>query len=284
MTPKRPLIRYHGGKWRLAPWIIQHLPSHRCYVEPFGGAAGVLLQKERAYAEVYNDLDGDIVNLFRVLRDPEGSARLVDLVKLTPYARDEFDDAYESHPDPVERARRTIVRASMGFGSAGATKGTTGFRIDTRRRYGTAQQLWAEYPATLGPVIQRLTGVMIENRPALDVIRQHDAPDTLFFVDPPYLHETRYAGAAHGRYYAHEMNNADHGELLEGLCQVQGMVALCGYPSSLYDDALVGWAKTTTNARISAARGTAVRTECLWLNPACVDALNRAGLLSSEGP
>ncbi|MEN4919423.1 DNA adenine methylase [Achromobacter spanius] len=284
MTPKRPLIRYHGGKWRLAPWIIQHLPPHRCYVEPFGGAAGVLLQKERAYAEVYNDLDGDIVNLFRVLRDPEGGARLIDLVKLTPYARDEFDDAYESHPDPVERARRTIVRASMGFGSAGATKGTTGFRIDTRRRYGTAQQLWAEYPATLGPVIQRLTGVMIENRPALDVIRQHDAPDTLFFVDPPYLHETRYAGAAHGRYYAHEMNNADHGELLEGLRQVRGMVALCGYPSLLYDDALMGWAKTTTNARISAARGTAVRTECLWLNPACVDALNHAGLLSSEGP
>lgn len=284
MTPKRPLIRYHGGKWRLAPWIIQHLPPHRCYVEPFGGAAGVLLQKERAYAEVYNDLDGDIVNLFRVLRDPDCSARLIELVSLTPYAREEFDGAYEPSPEPVERARRTIIRAAMGFGSAGATKGVTGFRIDTRRRYGTAQQLWAEYPATLGPVIQRLTGVMIENRPALDVIRQHDAADTLYFVDPPYLHETRYAGATYGRYYAHEMNNADHGELLEGLRRVQGMVALCGYPSSLYDDALVGWAKTTTNARISAARGTAVRTECLWLNPACVDALNHAGLLSSEGP
>lgn len=283
MTPKRPLIRYHGGKWRLAPWIIQHLPPHRCYVEPFGGAAGVLLQKERAYAEVYNDLDGDIVNLFRVLRDPEGSARLIDQVELTPYAREEFDDAYESHPDPVERARRTIVRASMGFGSAGATKGTTGFRIDTRRRYGTAQQLWAEYPTTLGPVIQRLTGVMIENRPALEVMRQHDATDTLFFVDPPYLHETRYAGATHGRYYTHEMNNANHGELLEELRQVQGMVVLCGYPSAVYDDALLGWAKTTTTARISAARGTAVRTECLWLNPACVDALNHAGLFCSEG-
>lgn len=283
MTPVRPLIRYHGAKWRLAPWIIRNFPPHRCYVEPFGGAAGVLLQKERVYAEVYNDLDGDIVNLFRVLRDPEGSARLIDLVNLTPYARDEFDDAYESHPDLVERARRTIVRASMGFGSAGATKGTTGFRIDTRRRYGTAQQLWAEYPATLGPVIQRLTGVMIENRPALEVIRQHDAPDTLFFVDPPYLHETRYAGARCGRYYAHEMSDEDHATLLRELRQVRGMVALSGYPSVLYDEALSDWARTTTTSRISAARGTGVRTECLWLNPACVDALNHAGLFSAEG-
>lgn len=282
MTPKRPLIRYHGGKWRLAPWAIQHLPPHRCYVEPFGGGAGVLLQKERAYAEVYNDLDGDIVNLFRVLRDVEASTRLIDLISLTPYARDEFDGAYEPHPDPIERARRTIIRASMGFGSAGATKGTTGFRIDTRRRYGTAQQLWAEYPDTLGPVIGRLAGVMIENRPALDVIRQHDAPDTLFFVDPPYLHETRYDGAKHGRYYTHEMSDSDHVELLARLCQERGMVVLSGYPSALYEGALEGWSSTITTPRISAARGSAVRTECLWLNPACIDALNYAGLLSAE--
>ncbi|MFY3289122.1 DNA adenine methylase [Achromobacter xylosoxidans] len=282
MTPKRPLIRYHGGKWRLAPWILQHLPPHRCYVEPFGGAAGVLLQKPRAYAEVYNDLDGDIVNLFRVLRDPVASARLIEIICLTPYARDEFEGAYEAHPDPVERARRTIIRASMGFGSAGATKGATGFRIDTRRRYGTAQQLWAEYPETLGPVIRRLSGVMIENRPGLEVVRQHDSPDTLFFVDPPYLHGTRYADANRGRYYAHEMTDQDHGDLLEVLRGVQGMVALTGYPSALYDDALAGWATATTTARISAARGAGVRTECLWLNPACVEALNHAGLFTAE--
>ena len=222
------------------------------------------------------------MNLFRVLRDAEASTRLIDLVILTPYARDEFDSAYEPHSDPVDRARRTIIRASMGFGSAGATKGTTGFRIDTRRRYGTAQQLWAEYPDTLSPVIGRLAGVMIENRPALDVIRQHDAPNTLFFVDPPYLHETRYAGAKHGRYYAHEMSDSDHAELLATLCQVRGMVVLSGYPSAMYEGALAGWFSTTTTARISAARGSAMRTECLWLNPACVDALNYAGLLSAE--
>lgn len=284
MTVTTPVIRYHGAKFRLAPWIIRNFPPHRCYVEPFGGAAGVLIQKSRAYAEVYNDLDGDIVNLFRVLRDAEFSARLVELLTLTPYAREEFEAAYEACEDPVERARRTIIRATMGFGSAGATKGTTGFRIDTRRRHGTAQQLWVRYPETLAPIVQRLAGVMIENRPALEVMRQHDASDTLFFVDPPYLHETRYAGATHGRYYTHEMNNADHGELLDEVRQMRGMVVLCGYPSALYDDALLDWTKTTTTARISAARGTTVRTECLWLNPACVDALNHAGLFCSEGP
>lgn len=282
MTVTSPVIRYHGAKFRLAPWVIQHFPPHRCYVEPFGGAAGVLLQKDRAYAEVYNDLDGDIVNLFRVLRDPGSSSCLIDLLTLTPYAREEFEMAYESTDDPIERARRTVIRASMGFGSAGATKGTTGFRIDTKRRYGTAQALWARYPSTLAPAIARLSGVMIENRPAIEVIQQHDAPDSLFFVDPPYLHETRYAGARHGRYYEHEMSDEDHRALLDRLLQVQGMVVLSGYPSELYNDALASWPRASTNARISAARGTAVRTECLWLNPACVRALNHAGLFSSE--
>ncbi len=280
MTVTSPVIRYHGAKFRLAPWIIRNFPPHRCYVEPFGGAAGVLVQKSRAYAEVYNDLDGDIVNLFRVLRDAEFSARLVELLTLTPYAREEFDAAYEACEDPVERARRTIIRATMGFGSAGATKGTTGFRIDTRRRHGTAQQLWVRYPETLAPIVRRLAGVMIENRPATEVIRQHDAPDTLFFVDPPYVHETRYAGAKHGRYYEHEMSDQDHRELLDQLRQVKGMVALSGYPGALYESTLSDWAMTTTTARISAARGAGIRTECLWLNPACVDALNHAGLFS----
>ncbi len=136
-----PVIRYHGGKFRLAPWVIRHFPPHTCYVESFGGAAGVLMQKERAYAEVYNDLDGDIVNLFRVLQLEETREQLTRLLVLTPYARGEFDRAWEPTADPVEQARRTIIRAQMGFGSAGATKGRTGFRIDTKRQYGTAQAL-----------------------------------------------------------------------------------------------------------------------------------------------
>ena len=151
----------------------------------------MLLQKERSYAEVYNDLDGDIVNFFQVLRDSSSRQKLLDAVMFTPYARAEFETAWEETADPVERARRTAIRAQMGFGSAGATKGETGFRIDTRRAYGTAQHLWAEYPQAIVAAGQRFQGVLIENRPALEVMRQHDAPDTLHFVDPPYLHGTR---------------------------------------------------------------------------------------------
>lgn len=277
-TPKRPVLRYHGGKFRLAPWIIGHFPPHRCYVEPFGGAAGVLVQKDRSYAEVYNDIDGDIVNLFRVLRDPGKCVRLIDLLLLTPYARDEFDAAYEASGDPVERARRTLVRAEMGFGSAGATKGRTGFRIDTRRKYGTAQDLWTRFPEALALVCERLQGVMIENRPAIDVIRQHDAVDTLIYVDPPYMHETRSGGIKQARGYAYEMRNSDHAELLATLNDCAGMVVLSGYATDMYVEALKGWSVATTSARISAGRGTALRTESLWLNPACSEALNRCGL------
>ena len=100
---KHPAIRYHGGKFRLAAWIIEKMPEHTCYVEPFGGAAGVLLQKPRSYAEVYNDLDGEVVNLFRVLRDPEMNQRLRDACILTPYSREEFCAAREAVTEPVER-------------------------------------------------------------------------------------------------------------------------------------------------------------------------------------
>ena len=144
---KHPAIRYHGGKFRLAPWIIGYFPEHRCFVEPFGGAASVLLRKEPSEAEVYNDLDGDVVNLFRVLRDPIASRSLIDACALTPYSRTEFQCAYAPTCDPVEQARRLIVRATMGFGSAGATKGSTGFRLDTKCNSSTAQRVWARWRA-----------------------------------------------------------------------------------------------------------------------------------------
>jgi DNA adenine methylase len=278
MTITAPVIRYHGAKFRLAPWVLQHFPPHTCYVESFGGAAGVLMQKPRSYAEVYNDLDGDIVNLFRTLQEPVARAALTERLLLTPYSRAEFELSWESTEDPVERARRTIMRAQMGFGSAGATKGATGFRIDTKRQYGTAQSLWAEYPDSIAEVGQRLSGVLIENRPATEVITAHDAPTTLHYVDPPYVHDTRYRGASSGRYYRHEMDDAEHRKLLDVLLELEGMVVLSGYPSELYSELLPDWTCYSTSARISAARGTASRTECIWLNPACVDRVSQIGL------
>lgn len=263
-----PLIRYHGAKFRIAHWIISQMPNHVCYTEAFGGAAGVLLQKPRSYAEVYNDLDSDIVNLFRVMRDSRSREKLIEQLVLTPYAREEFENAWKSTTDDIERARRLIIRAQMGFGSAGATKGITGFRIDTKRQYGTAQSLWATYPEQLAIVGQRLSGVLVENRPAIQILKDHDAETTLHYVDPPYVHDTRYAGAKTGRVYRHEMNDDQHAELLETLLGLKGMVMLSGYQSDLYDDVLTGWKKVEIKARISSGRGTDTRTECLWMNPA----------------
>lgn len=276
MSAAKPALRYHGAKFRLAPWVMQFFPEHGCYVEPFGGAAGVLIQKPRAYAEVYNDLDGDIVNFFRVIRDPLTRADLIEACRLTPYAREEFVEAYLPTDDPVERARRTAVRATMGFGSAGATKGITGFRTDTRRKYGTAQHLWAAYPDTIGAIGERFAGVLIENRPATEVMAQHDAPDTLHFVDPPYVLSTRVRGGeGTERAYRHELTDVQHLELLAQLRALQGYVVLSGYPSELYDDQLKGWAKFDTQSRISAGRGGKLRTEVVWVNPACNAAIDR---------
>lgn len=264
---KHPAIRYHGGKFRLASWIISHFPEHRCYVEPFGGAASVLLKKKQSEAEVYNDLDCDVVNLFRVLRDPVSSQALIDACALTPYSRVEFRCAYEPTDDPIEKARRLIVRATMGFGSAGATKGCTGFRLDTRRNSATAQAIWARQPDNLAAVASRFSGVLVENRDAVQCMRDHDTPTTLHFVDPPYVHHTRVCVSKNNA-YRFEMTDIQHIELLDTLKDLQGAVVLCGYDSEIYNDSLSSWKKTTRTVAACGRAGAVPRTECLWLNPA----------------
>jgi DNA adenine methylase len=268
-----PVLRYHGGKFRLAEWVMSFFPEHTTYIEPFGGAAGVLLQKPRVYAEVYNDLDSSVANFFRVLRDPESRAKLIELIVMTPYARDEFNLSWTPSEDPIEEARRLCIRAQMGFGSAGATKGATGFRIDTKREYGTAQHIWAHYPSSIAEAGQRLSGVLIENKTAVDVMLQHDSETALHFVDPPYVHSTRVRGASKLRYYRHEMTDADHESLIDVLLDLKGYVVLSGYESEIYRRRLGHWERHTTTARISAGRGCTTRTENIWLNPASSAAL-----------
>lgn len=264
---KHPAIRYHGGKFRLASWIISFFPAHRCYVEPFGGGASVLLKKKPSAAEVYNDLDGDVVNLFRVLRNPVESQALIEACALTPYARDEFISAYDMCDDPIEQARRLIVRATMGFGSAGATKGKTGFRLDTKRNSATAQRIWARQPDNLSSVASRFAGVLIENRDAIRCMRDHDTLSTLHFVDPPYVHDTRVETAKNSA-YRFEMTNDEHVILLNALKTLQGMVIVCGYDSELYNSNLQGWKRVTRTTAANGCTGSVQRTEYLWINPA----------------
>jgi DNA adenine methylase len=253
MKPTRPVLRWHGGKWMLAPWILQHFPTHRVYVEPFGGAASVLLRKDRAFSEIYNDLDGDVVGLFRVLRDRKASARLIVLLRLTPFGRAEFNASYGDSPYQVERARRLIVRSYMGFGSDSAQiAGNTGFRAQRVLSNRSPEKDWANYPGELAHAIERLREVVIERRPAMRVMQRHDSPETLHYVDPPYMPETRSTKARKGgtRYHAyqHEMCRADHEKLLAFVRALTGYVVLSGYPTRLYEDALQGWKSVQTSA------------------------------------
>ena len=270
-APTRPIIRYHGGKWRIAPWIVEHLPPHRMYVEPFGGAASVLMRKPRAPFEVYNDLDDEIVNLFRVLRDPDTAAQLRQLIELTPYSRVELRAAYGSTEDPVERARLTVVRASMGYGSAAATRGhRTGFRVQRGGRTSPASD-FATWPAQVPAIVERLRGVVIECRPALECVLRFEQPDTLIYVDPPYVHDTRCDVSAN-KYYRHEMSDAEHESLLLALRASPAMVVVSGYRSPLYDDLLGDWHRLDTVAWASGRVSSVRRTECLWLNAPAIAA------------
>lgn len=286
----RPALRYHGGKWKLAPWILSFFPPHRIYVEPFGGGASVLLRKPRSYAEVYNDVDGEVVNVFRVLRDPESAERLRHTLELTPFARDEFVAAHiRDEPDAVERARRAIVRSFMGFGSASLharnprgmrTRASnwesgrgTGFRANSSRSGTTPAHDWAHYPKQIALFVDRLRGVVIENRLALEVILQHDRPDTLTYADPPYPLSTRDDKRAD---YAHEMSDDEHRLLGAALHAAKGMVVISGYACALYDDELfAGWERFE---REHLADGARKRTEVVWLNPACTEALRSSTL------
>ena len=292
-APTRPLLRWHGGKWLMAPWIIDRFPAHQCYVEPFGGAASVLLRKPRSYSEVYNDLDQILVGLFRVLRDDVQAAALTRALELTPFARAEFEAAYEHTDDPVEAARRTIVRSFMGFGSD-STAGhyRTGFRCNTTRMGTTPARDWSNFVPALRDVCERIRptdgspgGVTIESRPAIEVMLRYDAPATLHYCDPPYLSSTRSAGNRRRcgpgteawHVYRHELSDVEHADLLATIVGLTGMVAISGYASELYDDTLAGW---TRHTRDTYADGASPRTEVLWLNAAMVDAIGHGPLFA----
>jgi DNA adenine methylase len=268
-SPIRPVLRYHGGKWRMAAFIIAHFPPHRVYVEPFGGAASVLMQKARCYAEVYNDLHADVVSLFRLLRDPEQTCELARLLSLTPYSRAEFDAAYEPCPDALESARRFVVRCFMGFGTSGTRGNKTGFRARPFRKGNdaTAVHDWQTYPPSLAAVSERLRGVLIEHRPALDVITAHDTPETLYYLDPPYVTATRSSLRGGSTPYAHEMTDADHVALAERLHALEGMAILSGYDCPLYRELYASWRMVKRPVAAQGHTGSIERTECLWISP-----------------
>ena len=282
----RPVLRYYGGKFRLAQRLVQMFPPHHVYVEPFGGAASVLMQKPRSHAEVYNDMDGEVVNVFRVLQNARKCKRLQELLRVTPFAREEFDLSYKSARtrDEVERARRTIMRSFMGFGSDSITriKSTsagfnsristmrTGFRYNSVRSNVTAATDWASYANSLSDFLDRMRGVIIENRCALKVIRKMDRADCLFYVDPPYPRGVRNSGNLKKRVehnYRHEMTDAQHGNLAELLHECKGMVIVSSYPGKQYESLYADWRHWEWTGQ-QFCHGSRKRTECVWMNEA----------------
>ncbi len=267
MTLKRPVLRYHGGKWKIGKKIIQYFPPHKCYTEVFGGGANLLLQKQRCYAEVYNDKWDTVVNVFKVLRDPVMAAELRRRIELTPFAREEFEQCGEIFirecEDPIEKARLTIARSFMGFGSASTNaEHSTGFRSNSNRSGTTPAHDWMNYPSHIESFTKRLQGVIIENRDYDKVLFAHDSEKTLHYVDPPYVHSTRNLKRGNAM-YAYELTDEEHIELSSNLKSLKGNVILSGYNSDLYKNLYDDWVKIEIATHADGAKD---RVECLWLN------------------
>lgn len=280
----RPVLRYHGGKWKLAPWLISLFPAHLTYVEAFGGAASVLMRKPRSGGEIYNDLDGEVVGIFRILQDPARAERLRRRLSVTPFARAELQSAYEPAIDEIDAACKMIVRSFMGFGSASMTRmHITGFRTSSHRTRGgsTPSVEWADWPNQVPAFVQRLRGVVIECRDAIAVMTQHDSPSTLHYVDPPYMQETRSSlknkNGNRGHFYRHDMDDAEHVRLGAFLQTLQGMVVLSGYDSPLYREMFAGWQRAEKPHMADGARP---RMEVAWMNPACAAARSQGRLFA----
>jgi len=268
----RSIITYYGGKgysWRR---IVPYFPPHHTYVEPFGGAAYVLLNKPPSAVEVYNDIDSNVVTIFRVLRDSPDELRRA--LELTPYSREEFVRCLGPLDglDDVEKARRLIVRYRQVFGGTGqtATPGQWSYVISKSSR-GMASSVsgWlSTIDAVLPAVVERFRRVQIENLPWQEIIRRYDTPETLFYCDPPYMLSTRNS---HGD-YAYEMTVEEHRELAEVLNSVRGRVVLSGYASPEYDEWYAGWERVefgaTVSARLDKGRSRDRRAEVLWIKPA----------------
>ncbi len=270
----RPPLRYHGSKWRLAPWIIQHFPPHKVYVEVFGGGASVLLRKPPSKIEVYNDLDDDLVNFFRVLRSPRQCAALCEALRRTPYSRIEYDRAHVPAKGAVERARRLTIRAHLGFGSnAGTRRSRCGFRAKDWSSRQANNLAWPRVPDAIAAASARFAGVIVEASDACKLIRTKDSPTTLFYCDPPYVNATR-TNQAKDHSYRHELTDEDHRQLATTLGAVVGLVVLSGYPSGLYDELYAGWPSITRASRTQGNARTQWRTEKLWLSPRAAAALH----------
>jgi DNA adenine methylase len=256
----RPAVKWHGGKAYLARRIIALLPDHHRYIEPYAGGLSVLINKPRVQFEVANDLNADLIGFYRALCERNGE--FLDQIQNLQYRPETF--AWASLPyaggDPLEAAVRFLIRHRFSRGGLGRT-----FAWSERKRGGRPGDLnaWETFKAQLPVIASRLQGVHWRCQEAIEVIREFDRPDSLFYLDPPYPHGTRTALAT----YDHEMTRSDHARLIETITQVRGSVAISGYANPLYDRALSDWVRHEFDMPNHSGQGRTKerRVEVLWV-------------------
>lgn len=283
-------IGWFGGKGYLVSKLIPLIPSHRIYVEVFGGGAALLLNKPRSAVEVYNDIDDRLVNFFRVLKHPQKFERLHRYLSLTLHSRAEHEYACEhlddSSLDDVERAALFYIAA---YQSLNAIPGSSWSRTTWESRRGMALKTsaWLGAVDRLPEIAERLITVQVENSSYEDIITAYDTPDTFFYMDPPYLPETRKVTSV----YRYEMTVEQHTQLLELICNVRGKVMLSGYPNELYDRHLKDWftmdfeIACRSTVGLADSRGShskSRRTERVWMNYAPLAGGLFAGLADGD--
>lgn len=252
----KSLLRYPGSKWNLASKIVELLPEHKSYLEPYFGSGAVLFTKSPSAIETVNDLNDDVVNLFEIVRDrPQ---ELIDRLFWTPYSRKIYDLAFERIPaDNVDKALMFIIKSVMSHGFRVIEK--SGWKNDINgRERAYAVKHWTDLPEIVQEMTLRLKQVQIESSQALDLIQRFDKSDVCMYVDPPYVLSTRTR-----KQYSFEMEDSDHEELLDTLNQSKAKILLSGYDSELYRDRLKNWERLEFDA--TAEKGLK-RTEVLWLN------------------
>lgn len=262
---RRIVFGWYGGKFSHLDWLLPRLPTAHHYCEPFSGSAAVLLNRDPAPVETYNDIDGDAVNFFRTLRERQDD--LVRAIGLTPFAREEFHLAINGSTQDIselERARRFYIRARQartGLAQTATLGRWANCKNTSRAGMSGVVSRWLGGVEALDEIAERLLRVQIENRPAAELIGLYDSAGTLFYCDPPYLHETRGDSNAYG----FEMDNQQHEKLAEVLKKCRGKVALSGYRCDMMDKWYEGWKRY--DAPVKQCHSTKqLRQECLWMN------------------
>lgn len=254
-----PILKYPGAKWSVSNWIIDRLPRHEIYLEPYFGSGAVFFNKAPSRLETINDIDKDVPNLFKVIRTRK--QELSEQIHYTPWSRDEYYESYERTGDELEDARRFLVRCWQAH--ATKTNAKTGWRHSTTKEGPRMPKQWSNVPQRIEMVAERLKDAQIENMPAVELIKKYNNKDVLIYADPPYLLSTRSS-----RLYKHEMTVEQHKELLEALLEHSGPAILSGYDNELYNDYLKGW--HTEVLKASTEKGGS-KMEVLWINPIAME-------------